>query len=282
MRRQPKPRQEPTRFAGAHPSNPLRPRDWRWSRIIALHAKNLPAYSEDSLTRKGLDYYTISRSRQDPDDVQDLLYHEFPDLHLAFLEFERSGPRRYMVEALIVAGLPAEAIADSHNVPTAVVQAYEDYFFDVRSRLHKDGYVISELFGPAIMSGQPGRDCDFFWKRLAKAGGHTLLETWWSPLAFTQEQRNSLDNVIYSQMQRNALQAATSRPTSGPLSLTVMSDYAALKQAERNANPPGEKGGAIESAAMLRESVYMTPATLQNPPAIGRAMDSILALAEET
>lgn len=282
-RMQPKIKPAPTRLAGAHPSNPLRPKDWRWSRVIALHDKGADAYGEDALTRRGLDYYKLLRSSGDADEVQDELYARYSDIHMAYIEYERGSARRYMLEALIVGMVDAGDIARGQGVTVDMIQAYEDYFFDVRSRLHLDGFVTSELFGAAIVAGQPGKDCDFFWKRLGRTGGKKLLNAFWHLDIIEDEDSETLNKVIYSQIQRNALRASVSRPTSGPLAVNTIAEYAQLRAVEgtiKKVKGVGA-GGDVESAAALREATYMLQATTSNPPQLLRASDVIASLADE-
>jgi hypothetical protein len=54
---------------------------------------------------------------------------------------------RWEVEARLLAGQDGESIAARCDIPASVVQAYHDTFYDVRSALKADMYILCEVIG---------------------------------------------------------------------------------------------------------------------------------------
>jgi hypothetical protein len=83
--------------------------------------------------------------------------------------------RALRIEARILARQSPTEIADAENLPPGVVAAYEACFFDVRSKLHADGYIRNHAIGLDPNTAQP-HSWPAFVRMAAYAGGPQVLD----------------------------------------------------------------------------------------------------------
>lgn len=90
----------------------------------------------------------------------------WPALHTAnFIHLDASQRElRMRLEALTLAKVPARQIAKEIGLNIAEVQAYQNMFFDVRSRLNKDGFILHNVIRPHAQRKFGPNDIDVLWK----------------------------------------------------------------------------------------------------------------------
>jgi hypothetical protein len=120
---------------------------WRWLRAGYLldHGRG-PLYRDEDLTRQVWQYRRELRRCECEGPAQQLAQ-AFPDLAAAH-QMQLGGPLvRWEVEARLLAGQDDGSIAARCDIPASVVGAYHDVFFDVRSALKADMYILCDVIG---------------------------------------------------------------------------------------------------------------------------------------
>jgi hypothetical protein len=119
----------------------------RWLRAgYLLEHGRRPHSHDDDITRKVWRYRReLSRSRADGPSQR--LGQVFPDLAAAH-EIQVGEPLvRWEVEARLLAGQADESIAARCGISALVAQTYHDVFFNLRSALKADMYILCEVIG---------------------------------------------------------------------------------------------------------------------------------------
>lgn len=115
---------------------------------------------------------------------------------------------RWFIEAAIMANIPSTQIAEEIDVPTEVVETYEDLFFDVRKHLTKQDYIISMIFFPSYRAGIHGRDFDTLWKMMAYYGSFEVVRDFNSHREMSADTRKWVDVVTRAKLAKNAFIAS--------------------------------------------------------------------------
>jgi hypothetical protein len=142
----------------------------RWDIITALVEEgHAPNRDDEGLIRRG---YFYSRREKDSSAHEVLrLRRDYPELSRAHALRKSDYGVRWVIEAGFLAGTPLDVLGAYTAQPVPALQAYADYFFDVRDKLPARGYILSQVLHPAINRGLDTRDFDFMYKTLSYCGG---------------------------------------------------------------------------------------------------------------
>ena len=161
------------------PGSPFRPVDGRWQWARALRAGVVRP-------RRGRDDGWVRRARR----LQEALARRGgDDRHPRLAQFDPPAlgayrlwcgdPRlRREVEARLLAGQAAGAIADRVGVPATVVEAFAALFYDVVDARDSPDWVAFAVFGPDPHGRLAADDGDLLGKLLAYAGGPLVLDAY--------------------------------------------------------------------------------------------------------
>jgi len=150
---------------------------WRWSRIEHLIKCELPPPRRDAdpLIRRGYQYLKRRKSlMQNPSD-EHWVRADYPDLFLAHNMWQDTTSERWIVEAGVLADQPYDFLASYVASKPEAIRAYEDYFFDIRSKLKSPGYIINRLLKPGLSRGTVEGEYDLMIKLAAWVGGWNLV-----------------------------------------------------------------------------------------------------------
>lgn len=100
----------------------------------------------------------------------------FPDLSKAFDLAREKTPRRWQVEARLLAGQTSEEIAHRCDLPAAVVENFEIVFFNVRDRLEARDWVVCSLIGSPVWQGFGPDDIRRLWRFAGYFWGPVFLD----------------------------------------------------------------------------------------------------------
>jgi len=140
-------------------SDKLRPPDWRHRRALALlHEGCRPSRHDDAGMAELLEFLRAVARRQGGGRHRRLAERR-PDLAAAYAVAAGDPARRWAVEARVLAGEPADAIAGKHGLRPGTVETYERVYFDVRGRLAAVDWVALEVVrrdpGKALAEQEP-------------------------------------------------------------------------------------------------------------------------------
>lgn len=143
-------------FAAAYNRSP----DWKWKRASSIvEGTGIPATPYWD-TDNGYNWIQravafIESSRREPNPVLNeelfILHGDIFTAHSIYTETE--GYYRQELEAMILARVEREDLARRIDVPIAVITAYEELFFDVRSKLDTaESYILHYVIGPEVQN----------------------------------------------------------------------------------------------------------------------------------
>jgi hypothetical protein len=138
--------------------NPVRALQWRWNRAcwLAKRYRYAPRCQDDPQTLqafrfiRAMNAYRTAASRNQARK-------DFPDHAAAHAIYRTDNRTRLAVECRVLARESTEEIAHELSLPVSVVAAYEDVFFDVRSRLAARDWIILRALGRPYVNikGEP-------------------------------------------------------------------------------------------------------------------------------
>jgi len=164
-------------------TNPLRAPHWRWLRAIQIDAggrrasRKLDGEEGFFWIRRAVRLKRhFERAAGRTEALYGLLERD-PDLFWAHAIWSKDkAPTRWAIEARVLAGQSDEEIAYRAATTPAIVNAYINTFFDVRSVLDRDDYVLHVVLSDAVARGVQERQYDLLWKLLAYRGGAHVLD----------------------------------------------------------------------------------------------------------
>ena len=115
--------------------------------------------------------YLAAAAAAHDEPEQAAVRHRWPWLAAAHAIVEQDGPRRWEVEAQLLAGQTDEAIGAQCDLPPDVVKCYETVFFSVRSRLGARMWVCNQVIGSGIHRGFSDDEVGPLWATYAYFGG---------------------------------------------------------------------------------------------------------------
>ena len=162
--------------------SPKRAPHWQWLRAVEIDqggraaSRRLDGPAGFINIRRALRLKRhYDRAGSNPDRLYALMLRDEPLFWAHSMWRNDKEPMRWTVEARVIAGETDEEIAEKLGVETAVVQAYNDIFFNVREKLNNFDYVVNVMFNDAVTRGLQERQYDLLWKMVAYQGGTHAL-----------------------------------------------------------------------------------------------------------
>lgn len=241
---------------------------WRFSMAKRILDERTTRFSRqvDPLVLRLVEFLRAHReaeSAQDLDTVEDT----YPDIYWAHNVYssEGRGPR-YHIEALILANEEPEQICEYLDLPDAVLDAYEAYFFDVRRTLENPTAVRTYLFGRGRERGARDGDHDLLWKQLALSADLSTLRVLWEARVLSDDEAKKLDDLVASNIRRDTLEAQHIRVINQYNATEIIDQYMALRNAETERSKvelvrgTAGSGGVGQFVAALLQSIQFTMA----------------------
>jgi len=137
-------------------TNADRPVDWRWQRAVLLEHRGLFGHLEEPSIQQARAFMQLGNQAS-----VEKLASTFPLIYEVHRIHSNAAHSRWMLEALVMADVPAKDIADRFGWAEngeELVQLYEQLKFDVRGRLKFDTYIQSEVLGVSGNVYAPSED----------------------------------------------------------------------------------------------------------------------------
>lgn len=158
------------------PANPSRLLDWRWQRAGQL--------LEPRARRRRWDDAWVVRARRFRKAlaryVGDLRHPRLagtdPDVLGACLLFRGEPPRRWQLEARLLAGQADTEIAARMCLPAGTIEAYESLFYGVRHALKSSDWIMARAIGARAYDDRYAADMDILLKRVGYHCGPLFLD----------------------------------------------------------------------------------------------------------
>lgn len=141
-------------FVAAYNRSPA----WKWNRAQSIVDGTGPASTDYWDTAAGSRWINraagyIESYHREPDPVRNneliVLYADIYGAHSMYTD--DSTHFREELEAMILARVETEVLAQKIDVPVATIRAYEELFFDVRGKLETaESYILNFVIGPEI------------------------------------------------------------------------------------------------------------------------------------
>lgn len=158
--------------------------DWKWKRAQSIVDGTGPVSTAYWDTEKGHQWIQKAEAflrshNQEPNPVinNDLII-LYGDLYTAWSIYSDTTTShfRWELEAMILARVEREELAIRADVPIAVITAYEELFFDVRSKLDAaESYILNFVIGPEVQRIHE-RSIGALWKLFGYYQGPEVLK----------------------------------------------------------------------------------------------------------
>jgi len=249
-----------------HPSNPMRPVDWRWERArIIRETKYFRLRNEDEWTQKTVKFQKQLLKCKNEFDRYTLMCKE-PDIYFAYnirgaigTDIKKVITIKDEIEARLLAGEDDQSIADKAGCSVATVNAFEHMFFSVKDKLKNTTYILHQVLGPAIHRGLYERDHDLLWKLYGYFCGSRVIDA--LTTTFTNPVRPNTPEEVDAMfvddtretMRRKAALAARTVGVNEHTQLAILQTYAQFLEIEQES-----VGTAGESTIIENIKVMMT------------------------
>ena len=148
----------------------------RWETVVAYAAENrsLPLSPDRRWLRTGVRF--LQRWKTSTRAQLHQLEREYGPLFRAHLLYDNIHSERWIIEAgLLTRDATIPDIAKYIGQDQSVVEMYQLYFFDIRTKLQAEGFITTQLLSPAFGSGLHMGDPDALYKALAYVKGWKLF-----------------------------------------------------------------------------------------------------------
>jgi hypothetical protein len=164
--------------------NPQRPPDWRWLKASKYTDANrvIPRSHRDRHIWEAVEF--AQRLRSLPTNQEEAAFEmvglsvDFPEISQAYDIYDNTGPNgfRWELEARILANESFEEISKKSSTSVAVLETYENLFFNVLDRLEAWTWVLNCVIGRSVHAGMTERDYDLLWKLYGYVGGPFFVD----------------------------------------------------------------------------------------------------------
>jgi hypothetical protein len=235
-----------------------RPPDWMWQRAVGtiLGTEPGPTRRFDSAEgvagiKKLIKFIHKKTAAASLLDEYNLAF-SMPEIFWAHRMYEnKSDILRYSIEAHALAGSSDLDIAMRVNYSANIIKTFCDMFFDVRSRLDKQQWIVHSVIGISVHHGIAERQFDLLWKLYGLMMGSQMLDA--LELKFINPVRpmsadmvgNAIEDDVVSTMKLKANLAAKG-VTAGNATYGMLLDrFTRFVEIERNSDTQGQAHSSI-------------------------------------
>jgi len=138
-------------------------------------------------------YWLLRHCRHDRD--HEILAERMPVMHAAFQIYQAGGPVRHALEARLLTGGSAAAIARQVGMHPDLVRCYGQVFYDVVPWLRFPGHVMHQVLGQRLHAG--AWTYDLVWKFFAYVGGSRVLDAIMATVPETAKPASAADVAVF-------------------------------------------------------------------------------------
>lgn len=237
--------------------NPMRQVDWKWQRAVAIHEGSGMTTTRRRDTPQG--HAWIQRAYRFKNDLEnartdaarETVADNHYDIFWAHWIWSSENPMKYSIEAHILAREDNFEIGFRCGAAPAVVEAYEQLFFNVREKLQHRKYIANVVMGPAVHRGLSEREFDLLWKLYGyNIGSHVLdalEDKFANPMwCGTPDGVGAAiqDDAISTLKLKSAL-AAKTVAVNGHTQLALLEQFTKFVEVERNTDSSGKAAEQI-------------------------------------
>ena len=241
--------------------HPMRTVDWRWQIVMYLLDRRM------RLTRSYGDIWLAQAKRfacdlrnASTEGQQFRIDLRFPAIFGAYRIYRETTHKsfRHELEARLLAAEPASEIRNKMRIEASTIEAYQNLFFDVASRLRNQSCIMHVVLRPAMRS-MSEREPEGLWKMFGYFCGATVLDR--LVYRFRPQNRPAspgelsafLRDDIREQIQLKALIAAHSVAVNSQSQMELLDIYQRMLDFELDAGSGGDSGESMRQGiqAML-------------------------------
>jgi hypothetical protein len=165
----------PEVYMELHPKNPIPPlhRRWRVAELVVRGFTPWAADREDSWVQRAVTYLKTASAAGTGTEQPAA---DLADVDAALQVHKSDKLTRGVLDARILARLPADQVAAACGLTVGAVQAYEALFFDVREYLPYPDFIVPIVVGPKLYYGITPEDVDVVLKHVGYVSGPILVD----------------------------------------------------------------------------------------------------------
>ena len=231
----------PTYFA----KHPMRSPSWKWERAIGIANGTQPRTTArfDGAAahlhiKRAVQFYRALQRASTLSEIAKI-EERYPEIYWAYMIFEQSDNLRAIIDASVLARIPADDIASTASISVAAINTYEELFFDVRPRLQNEFYIVNTVIGNALQTSKPDADYAAIWKCYAYyMGPHVLrmLVSRFSPnswCAQSDKAGTTIQDDMITTMKLKASIAVKTIPVNSRTQINLLNAFIKFVEVER-------------------------------------------------
>lgn len=238
--------------------NPRRAPNWRWLRAVQIDSGG-PRASRAIDGEEGFVWirrasrlkrrYELAGNR--PDQLYRLIQYDRVLFWAHSMWADDKAPMRWAIEARILAGESDEEIAARIGTDAEIIAAYHAVFFDVRSALYNQDYIVNVIMADAVTRGVSERQYDLLWKMFAFHGGSHVLDAVMSKFTATARPERADDvsgffqDFAINTMKHKAAVAALTVPINTHTQLALIDSFVKYVEIEKTSENTGKAHATI-------------------------------------
>ena len=189
----------------------------------------------------------------------DALAKAFPTLLPAYLFYQGTDPRKWLIEAaLLTRDRDRSFLTADMGLDAAVFTRYAKMFFDVEGKLDSQAYIAMNVLGPTTIGGISEKDHDFLLKTLAYFYGWEVVLQFIGQGRLSSDAAAKLRSGLNDKTLKNAWQAAHALRINNYNAVDVQNIYWQIEAIEREKGAEAGENAAMKLVKGLMDSCKMT------------------------
>lgn len=224
----------------------MRSPSWKWERAIGIvngtQPKTTRRFDGEAAygwIKRAVKFYRGLKSATTMTELTRLA-ERYSDIYWAYEIFENPTDLKSVVDAHVLARVAPARIANKTRQNIAVIEAYEELFFDVRTSLDNEFYILYAVLGQNFQNLKPDVDYTVLWKCYGYYAGPFVLRALISKFApgcwVDEEDRvgSGIQDDMVTQIKLKTSIAAKTIPVNGRTQLGLLNAFIKFVEVEKN------------------------------------------------
>jgi hypothetical protein len=236
----------PLRIPTYFSKHPMRSPSWKWERAIGIANGTQPKTTRRfdgeaayGWIKRAVKFYRGLKNARTMSELS-RVSEQYADIYWAHFIFESPYDLRAIVDSHILARVDPTKIAKKVRQSLATIEAYEELFFDVRSSLDNEFYILYAVLGHNLQTLKPDIDYTVLWKCYGYyAGPHVLrvLISKFAPGCWCDDEdkvSSGVQDDMLSIMKLKTSIAVKTIPVNGRTQLGLLNAFIKFVEVEKN------------------------------------------------
>lgn len=224
----------------------MRSPSWKWERAIGIvngtQPKTTRRFDGDaaySWIKRAVKFYRALKAATTMTELTRIV-ERYPEIYWAYEIFESSTDLKSVVDAHVLARVSPARIASKTRRSVDIIEAYEELFFDIRTSLDNEFYILYAVLGQNYQNLKPDIDYTVLWKCYGYYAGPFVLRALiskFAPGSWVDEEDkvgSGIQDDMVTQIKLKTSIAAKTIPVNGRTQLGLLNAFIKFVEVEKN------------------------------------------------